>query len=188
MFHAVATAAVVVTGTAGAPRGGTDAARHRGQVHRVDELAGAGCSFGANQRRMTGQAGEFQVVAGVVAGQAVDLALVAEVEAGVLPAVADVAGLTERLVGAVADAEAVEHGLLAQALASVRVGVVPGPVAGIHHLLRCLGVATQAGAGDLFTAGEGTLQRLEAAVVDSGGQRQGGQQQDQPEQPGGCLP
>src|SRR5690606_31388376 len=126
--------------------------------------------FHAFVGRMSGEAGDLLVAAGVVAGQAIDLVFGREVETVVLPAVAHMAGLAEGFVRLVADAEAVEHGFLAQLAAVYRVLVLPGPVAGGHHLLGGLGVTGQTGAGDLLAAGKWPLQFLELAVVRCGGQ------------------
>ena len=133
---------------------------------------------------MAGQSGKFQVVARVVAGQAVDLGFVREVEVCILPAIADVTGLAEGFVGAVTDAEAIEHGLLAQTLAGVRVGVVPRPVTRGHHLRGSFGMTTEAGSGDLFAAGEWSLQLPEAAMVGRGSQQRNRQQKGQVCEPG----
>ena len=173
VLDAVAAAAVVVAGAAGVTTGAADGLGDLGQVDGLDELARARRIFAAHRHRIAGKAGRFGVAAGVVTGQAIDLVAVAEVEVLVFPAVADVAGLAEGLVGLVADAEGVDHGLLAQVLAGVRIDVIPGPVPGLHDLMRGLGVAFEAGAGDRLAAIEGASQFFEFAVIGRGRRARG---------------
>ncbi len=168
VLDAIAAATVVVAASTGGGAGLANVPGHHRQVHRVDELAGSRWQLGAFGGHFTGHARRLLVTAGVVTDQAIDLALGVKVELVVLPAVAHVTTLAEGFVGAVTDTEAVEHGLLAQLLPRIRVGVLPGPVPGVHHLLGRLGVAAQAGLGHLGARLERTLQFLEFAVVGGG--------------------
>lgn len=134
-----------------------------GQYIRV---AAAFWPFPGNVGGVSGQGGEFPVVAGgVVADQTIHCGVRL---VHVFPAIANVAGSAAGLVGNRHAAEAVDHLALAQLLAGFRVIVEPGPVAGALDLVSCFGVATQAGFGDFRGVLKGAFERLELAVVGGG--------------------
>jgi hypothetical protein len=163
VLGAVAAAAVEVTAAAAGDVGRADVARDLSQVGRGQFLTVHG---GRALQHPAGALGRLVVGAGgVVADQTVDPSVVGEVERRVLPAIAGVAGGAARLVGAHVGAEVVQHVPLAELLAGVRVVVVPGPVDRLADLVPGLGVAFQAGFGDLATTVELALEFLELAVV-----------------------
>jgi hypothetical protein len=110
---------------------------------------------------------------GIVTDQAVNVLLRREVEGLVLPAITDVATRALGDVGCRRDTKIVDDVLLAQSLAGLGADEVPRPVLGGVDLLGRLGVAGEAGPGDLGTRGEFPVQGLELAVVGRGSTRPG---------------
>jgi hypothetical protein len=166
MLDAVTATAVEVAAAAGVAARLADLLRDLGKVDALDDLARSGRELGVLGHRVAGKSGRLLVVArGVVADDAIDVLFLREIEVGVLPAVADVAGGAGSIVGGDGDAEVVEHLLLAQDLFGVRVHELPLPVLGAVDLAGGLGVAFEAGLGDLRTGVEGLLQLLEFGVV-----------------------
>ena len=155
-----------MAGAAGVATGLAHLARHLAEVGGLDDAAGVGRKLHVLVGRMSGQPGDLAVGAGgVVANQAIDVFLRTEVEAVVLPAVAHVTGGAELVVGGYGRAEIVDDVLLAQALLGGRVEEFPGPVLALVHLLGGLGMAAQAGLGNLGTGFEVLLQRFEGTMI-----------------------
>jgi hypothetical protein len=73
-----------------------------------------------------------------------------------------------RVVGRDAAAEAVDHVLLAEALAGLLVIELPGPVGGLVQLFCRLRVAAETGTGHLGSSRELLLELLELAVICGG--------------------
>ena len=175
MLDAVAAAAEEVAGTTGVATGFADVLCHVLQVNGLDELAGTRRVFYRLVSWMTSHAGCFLVSAGgVVTHQAIHVLLLGEVEGIILPSVPYVAGITEWLVGHFRDAEVVDEMFFAEQLTVRRVFIFPSPVRGLLDLFGRLGVAFQAGLGDIGTGLETLLQFLELAMVGGAGAGCGG--------------
>ncbi|OIQ68229.1 hypothetical protein GALL_501820 [mine drainage metagenome] len=100
--------------------------------------------------------------------QAVDIFLDREVELVILHAVADVATGASGFIGPHRGTKIINDVPLSQQLLGLRIDVFPGPVGGLLNLLGGLGMAAQAGFGDLGTGVKSPVEDLEFAVIGRG--------------------
>ncbi len=154
----VAAAAVEVAGAAIAAIGKPHGLGGLEEIDGLEHDAGPGGEFLGRlaEDGQTGASGEFFVNLRIgMADEAVDVVGVGKIELGVGIAIADVAGGAAGFVGRQGDAEIVDDVLLAEVLARGRILVGPGPMDGLHDLVRGVAVATKAGCRDLLGLGEG---------------------------------
>nr|CRH06650.1 membrane protein of unknown function [Candidatus Magnetococcus massalia] len=118
---------------------------------------------------MSGSTGDFFIILGLImTDQAVYILLLGKVIAVILPTITGMTGCTRLPVALGRTAEAVDHMLFTQQLASLLVFALPSPVLGFHHLLGRLGVAAQTRFGHLWAGVKRTLKLLKLTVVRSG--------------------
>jgi hypothetical protein len=159
MLDFVAAAAVKVAGSARLAGGQADVLRDICEVRWIPNGPASSREFCRFRNRKPGAGREFFVSgSGVVANETIHIFLNGEIKIFVFPTVANVATGATRLVGLDIYAEVVNECLFAQCLAGGFIDIFPRPVRGMHNFIGGLGVAGEAGFGDILRGCKGSLQ------------------------------
>ena len=169
MFHIVAAAAVEMALAAVFPLRHPDRHRRLGQIDRRRQRPGDGlCPLRHGRKRRIAR---LIVKLGIkrrigMADKAIDPRRIGGGrDAGVGPAIAGMAGGAARLIAGGIAAKGVDDVLLAQRLPRRGMGIVPAPVQRVHDLIGRLGMAFQAGPGNLGTRSEILFEDLELGMI-----------------------